>query len=166
MATETLASTELMTQLLEIVEDATQETAETALCFETAERIHMSDSMHPDWHGAFISLSGDQLQLQIGIASDEKGCQDLAGALMMLEPDDDPLPEDDVADAFGEVANLLLGFTKTRIIDEGLDDNLTMGTPLHLIGRLRPSKGQTILTSDYQLGDTVVQLTVVHALTT
>ena len=163
MTTETIASTELMSKLIEILEDATKETAESALCLETAERIQLREKMRPDWHGAFISLSGDEMQLQMGIASDEKGCQAIAGALMMLEPDDDPLPDDDLADAFGEVANLLLGFAKTRIIEDGLDDNLIMGTPLHMIGQFRPLNGQDLICSDYKLGETTVQLTVIYA---
>src|SRR5262245_53117846 len=62
--------------------------------------------------GAYIALVGDDVNLQVGLTSDATGCQTLAKALFGLKPDAANLPEADVADAVGEIVNMIGGGAK------------------------------------------------------
>jgi len=58
-----------------------------------------------DLTGCFVALVGEEGSLQIGLASDAAGCMALAKALF---GSDDDLPEEDVGDALGEIANIIM----------------------------------------------------------
>src|ERR1700690_4029619 len=85
--------------------DAASEFATTTLdC--VLESVTSNGELPVDLTGCFVALVGEEGSLQIGLASDTAGCQTLAKALFAS---DDDLPEEDVGDALGEIANVIAG---------------------------------------------------------
>jgi len=110
--------------------------------------------------GAYIALVGDNLNLQVGLTSSAGGCQTLAKALLGMEPDDDDLPESDVADAVGEIVNMIGGGAK-RIMSEG-DSSLKLGLPLFINGRILETDHLEAAASAVRIGTTDARLLVLR----
>lgn len=85
---------------------------------------------------AYIPVMAPNEPLQIGIAADQTSCSQLARALLQLGPDDE-LGADDAADAFGEIANMVAGMTKSAMSPWiGL---VNLGLPMVIHGWVAPS---------------------------
>jgi chemotaxis protein CheX len=78
---------------------------------------------------AMIGLSGG-LMAMISIHCDAYIAMDIAGAMLDTEFDE---VDDDVKDAMGEVANMLAGGLKSRLLDDGID--VTLAIPTTVIGK-------------------------------
>lgn len=145
--------------LLSIFEEATHEIATTALGYDANGRLvsKPNSSGNP---GALVALQLDGRTFHLGIASSDPGLRELAAALMMLEPDDDPLSDDDVSDAVGEIANLIVGNVKSRLCEQNSNANVTLGTPLRWDGQKTPRTSQEMVFSNHRIGDTNVELIV------
>ncbi|MBU0753959.1 MAG: chemotaxis protein CheX [Planctomycetes bacterium] len=90
----------------------------------------------------FTTISLDE-DLQVRIVSDIEGCLCLSGALMGLTPKDaEVLSPSQIADAMGELVNIVAGILKTRLADHLSSVNL--GLPNFLKGRVRPTADQEI----------------------
>jgi CheY-specific phosphatase CheX len=110
----------------------------------------------PELTGCFIALVGDAGSLQIGFGSDPAGCQTLARALFASEDD---LPEEDVSDALGEIANIIAGGVKKRM--SGGQSPLALGLPIVMCGHVRLTERQQVLEAEVQLGNVPVRLLVI-----
>ncbi|HEY5962319.1 MAG TPA: chemotaxis protein CheX [Polyangiaceae bacterium] len=106
--------------------------------------------------GCFVALVGQEESLQIGVASDPRGCQVLAQALFAS---DDPLPDTDVADALGEIANIMAGGVKKRSGES--NRGMALGLPIVMEGHVRISEHQQMVHCDIAMGDAPVRLLVV-----
>ena len=73
---------------------------------------------------AMIGLSGDMMAM-ISIHCSAYIAMDIAGAMLDTEFDD---IDDDVKDALGEVANMVAGWLKSRLLDDGFDVILSIPT--------------------------------------
>lgn len=83
-------------------------------------------------HGAYVPLNNGQSVVQVGIFSNKDGVRRLARALLQMEEDEiDPDPAE-IADAVGEIANVLAGAAKAR--REDIDANLNLGSPVVVDG--------------------------------
>jgi len=135
-----------------------EELATVALGFDGATFIGKRDRMPTDVKSALVALVGDTASVQLGVAATETGCQMLARALLCMDPEEADLPEDDVADAVGEVINIVAGQVK-RIIG-GPDSSMKMGLPLFVHGRFESSEEVETAVADINIGPVPVTLLV------
>jgi CheY-specific phosphatase CheX len=135
--------------------DAASEFASTTLG-DTLQLAEQGSKMSQDLTGCFVALVGDEGALQIGLAANPEGCQILAQALFAS---DEELPEEDVSDALGEMANIIAGGVKKRMATVQL--SLVIGLPIVMDGHLRLAERQQMVTSDVRLGQVPVRLLIV-----
>lgn len=108
--------------------------------------------------GAYVPvLSGDH-SLHIGVASSEHGCRVLTRALLGMEPDEVVSPED-VHDAVGEIANMVAGGVKNKVVALGIDAQL--GLPIFIHGHIAQTSVSQTLVSAITLDGITVSVTVV-----
>jgi hypothetical protein len=81
---------------------------------------------HP---GAFVPVSAAEASVQIGIVGDEVSLRTLAAALLGLPAAEVAMA--DVADAMGEIANMVAGGVKTRMLAQV---RVTVGLPVFVHG--------------------------------
>jgi hypothetical protein len=112
------------------------------------------------WHntmGAWVPLVGNTYSLQLGLVSTDDGCQSLARKLLNLNTED-PLTEEDMADALRETVNILAGMSKTTI--EGDVPASTLGLPIFIDGHIKITKEQAAASEMILLHDTSCYLVV------
>lgn len=88
--------------------------------------------------GAFIALVGDVANIQVGLVASPMDC-DLVARMLLMADFEDEISGDDTIDAVSELANILGGGVKSRMIDT--DPSLRLGLPLFSWGDLQPSQG-------------------------
>jgi len=117
-----------------------------------------SSNLPIDLTGCFVALVGEVGSLQIGLASDSMGCQTLAKALF---GSDDDLPDEDVGDALGEIANIVAGGVKKRMASGEI--SLALGLPIVMEGHIRLTERQQIAQVDVLLGQVQTRLLIVSS---
>jgi len=117
-----------------------------------------SSNLPLDLTGCFVALVGEVGSLQIGLASDSVGCQTLAKALFGSDED---LPEEDVGDALGEIANIVAGGVKKRMASGEI--SLALGLPIVMEGHIRLTERQQIAQVDVLLGQVQTRLLIVSS---
>lgn len=75
---------------------------------------------------AWIQMADSAEQLQVGLIMEQGDCRELTRLLFSLEKSD-PVTEDDVIDALGEVMNMTAGSAKRSLSSRG--NNLILGLP-------------------------------------
>ena len=100
--------------------------------------------------GAYVPLIDHGAQLQIGLVADDEGCQLLARALLGLSEGEPPVPPADVADAVGEIVNMLAGGLKRRM--QGRIGSLVLGLPIFIRGYVEATEKLEIARARVQLG--------------
>jgi chemotaxis protein CheX len=135
--------------------EAASEFASTTLdaAFQSAD---VSSELPPDLTGCFVALVGEEGSFQIGLASDAEGCQTLAKALFASDED---LPDEDISDALGEIANIVAGGVKKRMATA--QQPLSLGLPIVMEGHLRLTERQRVAQLDGKLGQVPVRLLIV-----
>ena len=110
--------------------------------------------------GGYVALVGDKCSVQVAVASEPSMCQSIAARLFEMPEDEaDSLPDGDVADAVGELVNIVGGLVKTRMAK--LDGSLQLGLPFVIEGVIESTKR---LKSEYveaDLGGVKVVLVVI-----
>ncbi len=117
---------------LDALTDAIEELASLNLGMDVAEAVRREEPSTDSRSTASIDLRCPTGSWRISIASDTDGCQTLARTLLGLEPEEEDLPDADVADAFGEVLNILAGGLKKRL--SGAEGDIFLGLPEVRIG--------------------------------
>ena len=120
------------------------------------------ESVHhapPHLPGSFITLVSPSNSVQIGFVADRENCASLARMLLGLEPDDD-LEESDLADAMGEVANIVAGGVKTLM--HGEDTALQLGLPIFVDGFVEPSHRAEVLVTPIVMGEIMGQSIIIR----
>ncbi|MCP4679416.1 MAG: chemotaxis protein CheX [Deltaproteobacteria bacterium] len=131
--------------------NASNELATVALGLEGSELIGIRDVGPEETGSAFIALVGEANSVQIGFSADSDGCRKLAQILLGMEPDDDDLEDEDIADAVGEMANILGGQVKTIMAEKAIAVNL--GIPIFIHGHVEVSGEMEVAAADVRLGD-------------
>ncbi len=115
------------------------------------------DDISPsDLTGCFVGLICSEGSVQIGLAANAANCQRLAQALFDTS---DVLPDEDVSDALGEIANILAGGVKKRL--SKLQPQLAIGLPIVMDGHLRLTEHQQMVTKNVRLGDIPGRLLII-----
>jgi len=105
--------------------------------------------------GAHIPMIGGGQAFDLGLVALAEDCKALSRAILCAAPDA-PLRDAEVADAVGEIVNMLAGSVKRRM--SGLRVDLELGLPLFLHGYIQPSDRLTVIALPTRFGtiDTMV----------
>lgn len=110
--------------------------------------------------GAYVPLTSSQSVVQLGIIGERLDCEAMSRALLGM-PDDEPFgSEGDVADALGEIANMVAGSVKTRMNE--IIPGIVLGLPLCVTGRIE-CQGAQLATADFSFGTTRARLVLLLA---
>ena len=130
----------------------TDDVAKQALSIPSGCRVAgEADKLSLQSSGAYLALISPEIQMQLGIAANRQDCRRLAGALMMMEPDDPELTDAVIADGFGEIVNILGGALKTEM--DGRYAGLTLGLPTMIHGHLTANDRQELQVTRVELGE-------------
>lgn len=114
---------------------AAEEVASQALGLEASAAT--GESAAPSGFGAFVALSGGDDKVQVGVMLDLAGGEALARALLGMPEDEGFGSEGDLADAFGEIVNMVAGGVKTRMNE--LIPGIQLGLPLCVKSLIPPA---------------------------
>ncbi len=145
--------------MLPDLEAAFQEVARTALGLADMEAKEHLDAPYPESQGAYLGLVATQGALQIGLASNEPGCQALAKGLMGMSEADPPLEAAEMADAICEIVNIVAGAFKGRVRERM--GNLTMGLPVFFRGPAQPTGHTAVKVARLSTGTITAALLIV-----
>lgn len=135
---------------LHTMADAAREIASTSLGFERCEITGQRDNPPEGQSGAYIPVISQEHTLQLALISNKAGCQQIAQALLGMDPAEDALPAEDIADAVGEVINMVAGGVKRRLITK--DPQLQLGLPIFVHGYVEATEVLERAVSDVCLG--------------
>lgn len=144
---------------IETLEKSAGELVTTTLGYQKCEVISHLTDVPKAKVGAYIPLLGEseRTKLEIGILSDLKGCQELSRRLTGME-NTEPISEDDVTDAIGEIANIIAGGVKRLAADR--ISSLQIGLPFFFDGSIRFKEPLAIAVSNSMWGTVNVFLIV------
>lgn len=106
---------------------------------ECAQTNH--DDLPSGAEGGYVSLLADDDTYWVGLLSTPEGSRALTAAFLGMGGPDEVTPED-VADAMGELANMLVGNMKPLLSSD--DANLTTGLPMFIRGQLNLNTTETL----------------------
>jgi CheY-specific phosphatase CheX len=129
--------------------------ATSALAFDEAVVTERRVAVPTTLFGAMISIVGDTESIELAISSAPEVGQRLAKALLMEDGPGD-LPESDVVDSLGEIANMIAGGVKKRLAPER--PGLRLGLPLFVDGTVEGKRGGESAASIVRLGDADVHV--------
>ncbi len=138
--------------------ECTRELAVDLLGLDGFEIVCRNRGLSPSVQGAFLPLIRDDSSLHVGIFSDADAIRRLACALLQVEEQDEEPDGSEVADAVGEITNVLAGAVKTRLEDAAPDTEL--GLPLFTGGEVSFGHGARASIIDLDLGGIPVTLLV------
>jgi len=99
--------------------------------------------------GAYIPLLGEDQTLQLAMLATPDGCADLSRLLLGLEPADG-VSDADVADAVGELVNIVAGGVKQRMQDSA--GPLRLGLPVFIHGYVQRTQQLEIALASARIG--------------
>ena len=139
--------------------DATAEVATGTLGYAANDQVEYSEEIPSGHRGAFIGLISQHNSVQLGVMSANGGCEKLARDLLGFEADED-VAHEDVADAVGEIINIVAGMVKKKLEDQ--DSNLKLGLPMFIEGRVAPMEQQGATVARLDLDGVGTQVVVVY----
>lgn len=119
------------------------EISTSALGSDEPEVMAHRDGLPQGLTGACVAMVGDE-SLQVGVFSDPSGCESMARALLGMAPED-AIDAGDVADALGEIANMLAGAMKRHAGPTGAA--MKLGLPVYIEGRIVERKRVAAVTT-------------------
>jgi len=126
-----------MTTWVEGLLGAAVEVCETAL-MQPLEPLTTSSEMPPaPGVGSYIAVVGEE-KLIVGIGCDHEPAQELCKRLLGMEAEDEDLSTEDLLDAIGEIANMIAGVLKARMVEH--DPSILIGLPTCIEGRLHAAQ--------------------------
>jgi CheY-specific phosphatase CheX len=112
--------------------------------------VTVGEAAAPPRHpGAFVPISAGEASAQIGIVGDDRSLRALAAALLGVPPAE--VASDDVADALGEIANMVAGGVKTRML--GQVAPVTLGLPVFVHGWIDAGERLTAIYRPLRIAD-------------
>lgn len=119
----------LVDRWLDAALDSLSEVATTTLAVDAPNTVERTRRVPRHMEGALIPIVHDH-SMQIGIFSTAEGSIAVARALLGMEPGD-AISSTEIADAIGEVANIVAGGAKKRMSDI---PNIKLGLPIYFRG--------------------------------
>jgi hypothetical protein len=125
------------------VEGAASEIARYALSFTGAVVLDpVGLECTTEMVGAHIPLVGPGQAFDFALVASPGNCQALSRAILCMK-DGAPLRDAEVADAIGEIVNMLAGTVKRRLAGHGAE--LELGLPIFLHGYIQPTDRLTVI---------------------
>ncbi|HTN51308.1 MAG TPA: chemotaxis protein CheX [Anaeromyxobacter sp.] len=149
-----------MSGWVEELAGAFEEVARAALGVEAFALGGRTESPPGGYQGAYMGLVAPTGAIQIGVAADEGGCQDLAKRLLGMDPTEPDLPAAEMADAVCEIVNIVAGGFKTRVRDRA--PALQMGLPTFFRGPAQPTEHTAVVVAEVRLGSMPAAVLLVH----
>jgi hypothetical protein len=142
---------------LEAAVSAAAELSKTSLGFPSNRVTGKWEALPNDMAGSWVALVGNGSAVQVGIASSLEGCWALARAFLRM-PEGEEVPEEDVVDALGEMANVIAGGVKRRLAH--LDPSTRLGLPIVVRGRVELGDRLTPAVAEVRMGPITAHLIV------
>ena len=139
--------------------ESAKEVATVTLEVDQVEELGRQDELKGVHCGAFVAVVGPSESVEIGFASSRETCVEFTRALFCMEPESDPV-EDDIADAVGEITNMLAGGVKTAMA--GLVPGCRLGLPVFFNGHIGVSRRHEAKVIEVMLGKHPALLLIVR----
>jgi hypothetical protein len=110
--------------------------------------------------GAYIPLLAEDQTLQLAMLSSPAGCADLSRLLLGMEPDED-VSDADIADAVGELVNIVAGGVKQRM--QG-SSSLRLGLPVFIHGYVQATQQLEISLASARIGTVEAHLMALRSI--
>ena len=131
-----------LNEWLEAALQATEEVANTSFGWESSQIEENVSLISVDFSGSYIAMIGEQSILQVGLTTSHENCYSLAQGMLGIDDSDQALTDSDVADAMGELVNILAGGIKARMSHS--EPLLKLGLPMVVHGRVElPDRMET-----------------------
>ncbi len=111
--------------------DAAKEVFETMIFMKVTEKEDQETEIVGDTYLGTITFKGE-MEGCLGVTLEEAAAKAVAANMLGLEPDEE-VSEEDLADAVGEVANMVMGGVKSRMQDK--IGSLEISVPTVISGR-------------------------------
>jgi CheY-specific phosphatase CheX len=146
---------------IDAMTDSLDEVARNMLGFEEIRVVTVDNVLPPNMLGAHLAMVSLEDSLQVGLITNKAGCQTLAAGLLGQESPESVLPENDVADAIGEIVNMIAGGIKRRMI--AIEPTLTLGLPIFFKGYLKPAGSMEAALVEVTIGSIAAKLFVIRS---
>ena len=109
--------------------------------------------------GAYIPLLAEDQTLQLALLASPAGCADLSRLLLGMEPDEE-VSDADIADAVGELVNIVAGGVKQRMQGSPGQGSasLRLGLPVFIHGYVQPTQQLEVSLASARIGDVEAHL--------
>ena len=111
--------------------------------------------------GAWLSIKAGDEPLHIGILSSKDGCNSMTRSLLFMEPDEDDPSHEDMADAVGEIVNIIAGIMQRDLA--GNVPEIQLGLPIFVAGEVVRHSAQEAANSDVMFDGTSAKVVVLRA---
>jgi hypothetical protein len=128
--------------------DASGELA-ASLGFDGVEVLGWHDVPPTGMAGAYIPMLAEDQTLQLALLASPDGCADLSRLLLGMEPEEE-VPAADIADAVGELVNIVAGGVKQRLVDS--TGGLRLGLPVFIHGYVQPTQQLEVSLASVRIG--------------
>ncbi len=109
--------------------------------------------------GAIIGLASGDNTVQLMMLATRRGSESLGKALLGFESNES-IDTCDLADAIGEIMNIVAGMVKTVVNHR--DDSLNLTLPTFVEGRLEPIGGQEVMGEVIKMGAVETKVVVIN----
>jgi hypothetical protein len=141
------------------LEGAFQEVATSALGLSEVVVAARLEDPPAQYQGAYLGMVAAQGALQIGIASDEAGCQALSKGLLGMPATDPDMPSGEMADAFCEIVNIVAGGFKAKVRER--IGAMQLGLPVFFRGPAQPTEHTAVKVAVVRMGSVSAALLLV-----
>jgi len=131
---------------------------ESLMCsdFEVIDNAEKNDSPY----GAWLPIKAGKEPLHIGVLSSQQGCTAMTRSLLFMEPDEDDPSNEDMADAVGEIVNIIAGIMQRDLADEV--PVFELGLPIFVAGEVVRHPSQEAANSDVVFDGTSAKIVVLR----
>jgi hypothetical protein len=110
--------------------------------------------------GAYIPMLAEDQTLQLALLASPGGCADLSRLLLGMEAEDE-VSDADIADAVGELVNIVAGGVKQRMQDAA--GGLRLGLPVFIHGYVQPTQQLEVSLASARFGTVDAHLMALRA---
>ena len=121
-----------------------------SLGIEGVEVLGWHDTPPTGMAGAYIPLLAEDQTLQLALLASPDGCADLARLLLGMEPGEE-VSDADIADAVGELVNIVAGGVKQRM--QETTGGLRLGLPVFIHGYVQPTQQLEVSLASARIGE-------------
>jgi hypothetical protein len=138
--------------------DASTELA-LSLGMDAVELLGWHDVPPTGMAGAYIPLLAEDQTLQLALLATPAGCADLSRLLLGMEPAEE-VSDADIADAVGELVNIVAGGVKQRMQGSA---SLRLGLPVFIHGYVQPTQQLEVSLASVRIGQVDSHLMALRA---